>query len=503
MLINVLRDEQPTHVAVAFDVSRQTFRSRGVRRVQGQPLRDARRVQGPGPADQGGARRAAHPATSRRTGFEADDVIATLATQAARRGHRGADLLRRPRRLPAGHRRRHRALPDRGRLRAGPDDARRRSRRKYGVPPERYPDLAALVGETSDNLPGVPGRRARRPPPSGSTSTATSTASSPTSTRSRARRARRCASTSTTCSATAGSTQLVRDLDLAGRPDRPGAPGRGTASRCTQLFDGLEFRVLRDRLFETLERRRSRGRGAASTLDGARLGAGEVAGWLAEHAAGRRPGRRARRRAPGARGTGDVRRPGAGRRPTAPRRTSTSTELDAGGRGGARAPGWPTPRGPRCCTTPRARCWRWRRAGWPLAGSTSDTALAAYLVRPDQRSYDLADLTLRYLKRELRAEARRRRPGQLDPRRRRRRPATPTRRWCTPARCSTWPTRSTTSSRQTRRHRAARRRRAAAGRPARRDGADRHRRRRRPPRARWRRDFAAEVRDAAAEALTR
>ena len=26
MLINVLRDEQPTHVAVAFDVSRQTFR---------------------------------------------------------------------------------------------------------------------------------------------------------------------------------------------------------------------------------------------------------------------------------------------------------------------------------------------------------------------------------------------------------------------------------------------------------------------------------------------
>ena len=28
MLINVLRDEQPTHVAVAFDVSRQTFRSR-------------------------------------------------------------------------------------------------------------------------------------------------------------------------------------------------------------------------------------------------------------------------------------------------------------------------------------------------------------------------------------------------------------------------------------------------------------------------------------------
>ncbi|HNO40817.1 MAG TPA: DNA polymerase, partial [Marmoricola sp.] len=39
--------------------------------------------------------------------------------------------------------------------------------------------------------------------------------------------------------------------------------------------------------------------------------------------------------------------------------------------------------------------------GLVLRGLVSDTALAAYLVRPDQRSYDLADLTLRYLKREL------------------------------------------------------------------------------------------------------
>jgi DNA polymerase I len=42
--------------------------------------------------------------------------------------------------------------------------------------------------------------------------------------------------------------------------------------------------------------------------------------------------------------------------------------------------------------------------GWSLAGLERDTALSAYLARPDQRSYDLADLTLRYLKRELRAE---------------------------------------------------------------------------------------------------
>ncbi len=43
--------------------------------------------------------------------------------------------------------------------------------------------------------------------------------------------------------------------------------------------------------------------------------------------------------------------------------------------------------------------------GWQLAGVVSDTALAAYLAQPDQRSYNLADLTLRYLRRELRNEA--------------------------------------------------------------------------------------------------
>jgi DNA polymerase-1 len=42
--------------------------------------------------------------------------------------------------------------------------------------------------------------------------------------------------------------------------------------------------------------------------------------------------------------------------------------------------------------------------GWTLRGVVRDTALAAYLARPDQRSYDLVDLALRYLHRELRVE---------------------------------------------------------------------------------------------------
>ena len=42
--------------------------------------------------------------------------------------------------------------------------------------------------------------------------------------------------------------------------------------------------------------------------------------------------------------------------------------------------------------------------GWPCPGVVADTALGTYLVKPDQRSYDLADLSLRYLKRELGAD---------------------------------------------------------------------------------------------------
>ena len=48
MLINVLRDEQPTHVAVAFDVSRQTFRSEEYAEYKANRVDVAGRVQGPG-----------------------------------------------------------------------------------------------------------------------------------------------------------------------------------------------------------------------------------------------------------------------------------------------------------------------------------------------------------------------------------------------------------------------------------------------------------------------
>ena len=59
---------------------------------------------------------------------------------------------------------------------------------------------------------------------------------------------------------------------------------------------------------------------------------------------------------------------------------------------------------PRRCTRPSSRCTTWQAAAGRCAGSRRDTALAAYLVRPGQRSFALDDLSLRYLKRELRAD---------------------------------------------------------------------------------------------------
>ena len=177
------------------------------------------------------------------------------------------------------------------------------------------------------------------------------------------------------------------------------------------LFDGLEFRVLRDRLFETLESEEEiddSGFELAGDPPGAP--ARWPAGWPSTAATA--PGGRAGPAAPGGAGTGEVWAVALAAADGAAAWLDAA-ELEPRGRRGAGRVARRPRRGPRCCTTPRGRCWRWPRAAGRCAGLVSDTALAAYLVRPDQRSYDLADLTLRYLKRELKQE-RGRRPGQLS-----------------------------------------------------------------------------------------
>ena len=422
MLINVLRDEQPTHIAVAFDMSRQTFRLERVRRVQGQAQQDARRVQRPAAADQGGARRAADPATSRRT---ASRPTTSSPRWPPRRWPSGIDVLilhRRPRLLPAGHRRTRRCST----RCAGVSELARMTpaavEEKYGVPPGALPRARGAGGRDLRQ----PARRARA---SGQGYAAKwinqydgldnviTHADEITGKKGEALREH--------LGDVIRNRQLnalVRDLDLPLAPAdlalqpwdraggahalrRPGVPGaaRPAASRRS-----------------TSEEDRSTSPASTSTVRV--LGAGEV-GRLAGRA--RRPATRvgvARRRAPGAPaparspalalatadGAGRLGRRGRGSTPDDDAALAAWLADPDAAQGAARRQG------------PDARA-RGARAG-RCAGSAATPRSSAYLARPDQRSYDLADLTAALP--QARAASRAATDdGQLSLRRPRRRPA--------------------------------------------------------------------------------
>ncbi|WP_452587715.1 DNA polymerase I [Schaalia naturae] len=155
MLLKLLEMERPTRVAVAFDVSRHSFRTEEYPEYKGTrgetPPEFIGQVELIGEVlDAMGIRRLT------RDGYEADDILATLATEAAARGW---DVL-----VASGDRDSFQLISDRVTVLypgQGPGDLREMTpeavQEKYGLPPAQYPELAALVGETSDNLPGVPG----------------------------------------------------------------------------------------------------------------------------------------------------------------------------------------------------------------------------------------------------------------------------------------------------------------------------------------------------------
>ena len=193
---------------------------------------------------------------------------------------------------------------------------------------------------------------------------------------------------------------LVLDLDLPlGPDDLLRRPWDREATH--QLFDGLEFRVLRDRLLEALPNEAEIVPEGGFDVSAALLEPGELAG-LAGRARGRRAHRRGRDRPLGFRARGHHRscpgrrrRCGRVRRRARPRTGRTRRLSSAWFADPERHKAMHDAKGPLLAI--------WSR-GWDLAGLTSDTQLAAYLTRPDQRTFDLADLTIRYLKRELKVE---------------------------------------------------------------------------------------------------
>ena len=155
MLLNILGAEKPTHLAVAFDLSRSSFRTEEYPEYKG--------TRGETPPEFNGqtellreALTAMNIKTITRENYEADDILASLADQS---GAKGFNVF-----VVSGDRDTFQLIsesttilyPVKGVLNlARMDDAA--VLEKYGIHAKQYPDLAALVGETSDNLPGIPG----------------------------------------------------------------------------------------------------------------------------------------------------------------------------------------------------------------------------------------------------------------------------------------------------------------------------------------------------------
>src|SRR6188472_3608436 len=87
MLINLLRDEQPTHIAAAFDVSRQTFRAEAYAEYKANRSSPPDEFRGQVEITKDVLGALGIPVMA-EAGFEADDIIATIATQAEPLGYR-------------------------------------------------------------------------------------------------------------------------------------------------------------------------------------------------------------------------------------------------------------------------------------------------------------------------------------------------------------------------------------------------------------------------------
>lgn len=155
MLVNLIKAEKPSHIAVAFDVSRQSFRTREYAEYKGTRNETPPEFSGQIPLLQE-TLRAMNITVLTKEDFEADDILATLATQGAADGY---NVL-----VVSGDRDSIQMVNDEVTLLypsvQGVSQLKRYDpatvMERYGVPPHQYPDIAALVGETSDNLPGVP-----------------------------------------------------------------------------------------------------------------------------------------------------------------------------------------------------------------------------------------------------------------------------------------------------------------------------------------------------------
>ncbi len=397
MLANTLRDEAPTHFAVAFDVSRKTWRSGEF------PEYKANRSTTPdefkGQVELiGELLDAMHAERFAVEGFEADDIIATLVTQAEAEGF---EVL-----IVTGDRDSFQLVSEHTTVlypTKGVSELTRytpsKVQEKYGLTPAQYPDFAALRGDPSDNLPGIPGvgekTAAKWINQFGSFADLVARADEV-----KGKAGQNFRDHLESVKLNRRLTEMVRDVPL---PKAVAGLAREPYDRSalTGVLETLEIRnpSLRERLLAVDP-------GAAEAeppapaqgveLDGSVLASGELAPWLAEHGA-----------VPLGVATVDTWALGTGSisevalaAADGPAAWFDTTQLDeADERAFA---GWLADAGrPKVLHNAKNAMRVLPEHGWRIEGVGMDTALAAYLVKPGRRSFALDSLAVEYLGREL------------------------------------------------------------------------------------------------------
>ncbi|MFJ9177806.1 DNA polymerase I [Streptomyces sp. NPDC102360] len=397
MLANTLRDEEPTHFAVAFDVSRKTWRSEEFTEYKANRSKTPDEFKGQVELI-GELLDAMHTPRFAVDGFEADDVIATLATQAEAAGF---EVL-----IVTGDRDSFQLVSENVTVlypTKGVSELTRftpeKVEEKYGLTPAQYPDFAALRGDPSDNLPGIPGvgekTAAKWINQFGSFAELVERAEEV-----KGKAGQNFRDHIEAVKLNRRLTEMVRDVEL---PKTVTDLEREAYDRTSiaMILDTLEIRnpSLRERLFAVdpgAEEAEETPAEPGVELDGTVLATGEVAPWLAEHGKA-------------VLGLASVDTWSLG--------TGSVTEVALAAAGGEAA--WFDPstldeadekafaawladvKKPKVLHNAKSVMRVFAEHGWSVEGITMDTALAAYLVKPGRRSFALDALSLEYLGREL------------------------------------------------------------------------------------------------------
>ena len=393
MFANILAEERPTHAAVAFDVGRKTFRTEKFAEYKAQREAAPPEFKGQVPiiedvlGDLG-------ITTLSKENFEADDIVATLTTQARAAGDFEIVLV-------SGDRDYIQLVdvtttllyPTRGvstMTRFTPEEVER----KYGLTPAQYPDFAALRGDPSDNLPSVP-KVGEKTATKWIAQYGTLDGLIDHADELKGQAANNFRERIEQVRLNRELTQMVTDVELPVGPDdlelKP-----AEVSRVASRFDDLEFGVnLRERVLAAVPTDGTAPAAEAVELEDITLDDAPLDAWLAQRDG---DGLAVYVTGNATPGEGDV---VALAIVDKQRHGVSKLAADLSAAEDVALKRWLESDAPKFFHEAKAAYHMLRGRGIELRGIAHDTAIAAYLLRPGQRTYALEDIYQRHLQRQL------------------------------------------------------------------------------------------------------